>query len=72
MRHRGRTAAPVCFSLQGSDSPVTLLVQVSATLRAVLLVALRLVEAVGGALTHLGVLQGGKDQSHVTFQGGAG
>lgn len=36
-----------------TNSPVTFLVQVPAALRAVLLVTLRLVQAVGGALPHL-------------------
>lgn len=39
-----------------SDSPITFLVQVAAALRAVLLVALRLVQAVGGARPHLRIL----------------
>lgn len=38
------------------DSPVTFLVKVPAALRAVLLVTLWLVQAVGGALPHLGIL----------------
>ena len=60
-------ATPACWG-QGSDSPVTLLVQVSGAVSAVLLVALRLVEAVGGALTHLGVLQGERTNHRSPFR----
>lgn len=54
-------------SLYFESSPVTFLVKVAAALCAVLLVALRLVKAVGGARTHLRIL--GKDTN---FEGGGG
>lgn len=51
-----------------SDSPITFLVKVAAAFCAVLLVPLRLVQAVGGARPHLRIL--GKD-AHVQ-NGGSG
>lgn len=50
-----------------SDSPITFLVKVAAALCAVLLVPLRLVQAVGGARPHLRFL--GKD-AHMQNEGG--
>lgn len=55
------------LSIYFENSPVTFLVKVAAALCAVLLVALRLVKAVGGARPHLRILE--KDAN---FEGGGG